>query len=84
MCLAEDRLQGVSLAEGTPRRLHAPEDACRYLGLDMTQDLDWFQHVAHTLQAVKEKGAAVLTSMASARQMHQYSIRPCITYASST
>ena len=36
---------------------------------------------------MKEKGAAILASTASARQTHQYiqtSIRPCITYAFST
>ena len=53
----------------------------------MTLDLNWTQHVSRTLQTVKEKGAAILSSVASARQTQQYiqtSIRPCITYAFST
>ena len=87
LLMTEDRLQGVTLAGGTPRFLHPQKDAYRYLGVDMTLDLNWTQHVSRTLQTVKEKGAAILLSMASARQTHQYiqtSIRPCITYAFST
>ena len=85
LLMTEDRLQGVTLAGGTPRCLHPQKDAYRHLGVDMTLDLNWAQRVSHTLQTVKEKGAAILS--ASAHQTHLYiqtSIRPCITYAFST
>lgn len=78
-----DMLEGKVTLGGKTIPFLAPDKPYKYLGVWITLTLDWSHQLKATMEAIRSKGAAISSSMASYRQrlhMIKTCIKPGITY----